>query len=179
LAPFSQLVNGAHESSGSNLGEGDRHIDQNDPDEEQHRAAGIAAQILARDLRNRTALMANRRGEARKIMNRADEDDAESNPDQRRQPAPVLGRKDRPGDRPRRRDRGKVLPEQIKRTGRDKIHSVIQFVRGREPLVVDTKLSRHPCSVKPVGDGQNRNERYRQESQIHGLLVSHHCGGGL
>ena len=168
-----QVLRHADERAGRNLGEGDDHVDQDQPDEDEHRLARAPAHVLARDLGQRAALMTDRRRQARKVMDGADEHDAESDPEEGRHPTPVLRGEDGTGDRARGGDRRKVLAEEIKRARRHVVDAVVELVRRRNPAVVDGELSRHPTAIEPVRKNENRQKRHREKRQTHGAYMYH------
>ena len=64
--------------------------------------------------------MADARDERREVVDRADEDHPERDPEEGRPPAEELAGDDRPGDRARRRDRASA-PEQEEALGRNEV----------------------------------------------------------
>ena len=132
---FAVVAHGA-EGLGGDVGEGGDDVDQAQPDEDQEEPVSGGRQVAAHDLADRGAAVAHRGDQAGKVVDAADEDRAEDDPQQRRQPAEPDAGQDRPDDGPGGGDGREVLSEQQAGRGRDKVLAVVdQDRRGRRGIV--------------------------------------------
>ncbi len=115
--------------------------------------------------------MAHRGGEAREVVDGADQDHAERDPQQAGQPAEGLGGEDRPRDRSGRRDGREVLREQIERPRRHEVDLVVDLDRGSGRAVVELELLRDPAAVDEVGGGEEREEDQREQGEGHRCVI--------
>ena len=105
-------------------------------------------------------------------MNGADEDDTQSDPQNRGKPAELLARQNWSGDRTRRRDRGKVLAQQVKLPGRHKIDSVIDGIGWSGIRGIQTHDAGDDPSVQDVSHGQHRQNNRGKKCDAHQSLRS-------
>src|SRR5688572_21980669 len=98
-------------------------------------------------------------------MDRADENNSQTNPQQAGEPAESLAGEDRSGDWTSRRYCRKVLAEEIERPGGNEINAVVDPMSGSSTRVVKLKLPRNPPSIKAVGSRQQHQKSYRQKRQ--------------
>jgi hypothetical protein len=157
--------------AGRDIGEGHDHVDERDPDEREHRAPRACSEPRASDFSYRARAVANGRRQRGHVVDGPDEHDAESDPQQTREPAESLARENRPRNGSRGRDRGEVLGEKIERSRRHEVHVITQLVGRRDAGVVDRKLPGDPPSVDAIGQRQDDEKNYREQREIHRIGI--------
>jgi hypothetical protein len=157
-----------HERRRGDVGERDDHVDQRQPDEHSDREPRLLTELRADDLGDRLAAMAHRRDQRGEVVHRADQDHAEADPQQRRQPAELLPSHDRTGDRARRRDRRKVLAEQVERTRRDEVDAVVDRDGRRHRVRIQLVLAGDEAAVVAIAQIEQSDNAGREQGQAHG-----------
>jgi hypothetical protein len=97
----------------------------------------------------------------------ADEDDADSDPQDAGQPAELVARQDGPDDGAGGGDRREVLSEQVEGLGRDEVDAVGVGVGRRPGGGVEGLLARDPAPVEPVAEHEGRNDHGGEQGQAH------------
>jgi len=97
--------------------------------------------MCSHDVGNAAGLVPDARYQRRHIVNAADQNAADQNPNQRRNPTEQQPRDDRADDRPRRRDRREVLREQIGRRRRHEVFAVIDLAGRGGGIAVQFELA--------------------------------------
>src|SRR5262245_8728231 len=101
--------------------------------------------------------MPNAGYQRRKIVHSANEHDTDRDPEQRRQPTKHHASDDRTRDRPCRRNRREVLPEQIKPRCRNVIDTVFACDGRCRSRVVEVVLPDEVATVKDVAQRERNN----------------------
>jgi hypothetical protein len=155
------------ERAGGDVDERDDDVDQRQPDERQDRQPGAAPEVDLDHLGDRLGVVAHRGDQRRRVVDRADEDHAEADPQEARQPAELLARQDRSDDRPGGGDRREVLPEEVERPGRHEVDAVGLAVGGGDGAVVERELRGDVATVEPIAEHQRGDHDRGQRRQSH------------
>ena len=125
------------------------------------------AHVLADDLGDRLGPVADRGDQRREVVDAADEDRADENPDQRRQPAEHEPGENRPDDRPGGGDRRKVLRQQAAR--REAARSRCRRAARRRAcgVGIEPQQPREDAAVDPIGDQQHDGRGQDDGEEVH------------
>src|SRR5690606_31755915 len=162
-----ELLAAGDEGARGDVDERDDDVDERDPDEREHRGARGRAEVLSRDLGDRSAAVSHRSDQAREVVDGADQHDAEADPEEAGQPPEGLAGEDRSDDRSGRGDRREVLREEVERSRRYEIDAVgTRLGRGRA-RIVEEKMPRDEGAVELVARDEQDGERDRESGERH------------
>ena len=121
--------------------------------------------MLANHFGDRAGLVPDRRDEGCHIVDAANEDRPDQNPQQRGQPAEQIAGNDWTDDRASGRNGRKMLAEEQIRFGRDKIDIVPQRGRWDRPRIVQLQPAGQNRSVREIrrADTSRRNQHHDQQ----------------
>ena len=123
------------EHGADDVGEGRHDEDQQEEDDPVERLSrALRDEVRGHEL-HRLGVVADRGHERQVVVDGADEDVSEPDPEKPREPAPDHGH-GRPDQRPRAGDGREVVTEEDRLVGRDVVHAVVEALRGRRVLVV-------------------------------------------
>ena len=100
--------------------------------------------------------MTNGREQSAEVMNAAEEDAADDDPEQNRKPAESC-RLDRAVDRACAGDGGEVVTHQDRSFRRNVVNAILKFVCGRLARRIDSPLLGEPAAVADVTDDEQRD----------------------
>ena len=145
----------------------DRERDDDDEEDRDHRDdAAQRADLVARDLRERTAAAPEGSAEDDEVLHGTGEADAEHEPQEAGEPA-ELGREDRPDERPGARDRGEVMSPEDPAVRGMKILAVAARVRRRgAPVVQADHATREKSAVEAVEDRVDAERAEEQPERV-------------
>ena len=140
--------------------------DQGQVREDEEQALGLLADAGLDNGADGLAVIADRGKQRAVVMHTTEEDAADEDPQQHRDPAENSGL-DRAVDRAGARDGGEVVAHQDRGLCRAVVHAVFQLVsRGRAGRV-DAPLFGQPSAVENVAQGENDNANNQNYSSIH------------
>ena len=146
----------ANKGAGHDGGEGGHHQDQGQIREDQEQLLGAVADVHSDNLTDGLALVADRSEQSAVVMDSAEEDTADQDPQHHGHPAKDSGL-DGTVDGAGAGDGGKVVTHQNRSLGGDVVHTVLQFVGRGDLGVVNTPLLGKPSAVEHVAYDQNDN----------------------
>ena len=158
------------ESLRGDVGERDDDVDEGEPHEDEEEDLRGARHVLLHDLADRGRLVPHRRDEAREIVHAPDEDRAEEDPEERRQPAEPYSGENRPDDRARRGDRREMLAEEERRLRGDVVDAVLHLAGRGRPRIVEPEPARHDAAVREISRGED-DDRYENDDRDHGQAL--------
>ena len=165
-AVFEHLL--AHEGTRHDIGEGDDDIDQGDPDENQKEQIGAARHVHANHLGNAPGPVTHGGHEGRDVVDAADKDAADENPDERGQPAKHDARENRSHDGARRRDGGEMLAHEELWLDGLVVHIVAHGDGRHFGRVVEAEQPRQQIAVDAIGHGEDDGGENNDEKEVHG-----------
>ena len=140
--------------------------DQGQVREDEEQALGLLADAGLNNGADGLTVIANGCKQCAVVMHTAEEDAADEDPQQHRDPAEHSGL-DRAVDRAGARDGGEVMSHQDRGLCGAVVHAVFQLVsRGRAGRV-DAPLLGQPSAVENVAQGENDNANNQNYSSIH------------
>ena len=140
--------------------------DQGQVREDEEQALGLLADAGLDNGADGLAVIADRGKQRAVVMHTTEEDAADENPQQHRNPAENSGL-DRAVDRAGTRDGGEVVTHQNRGLCRAVVHAVFQLVSRRRAGRVDAPLFGQPSAVENVAQGENDNANNQNYSSIH------------
>jgi len=149
------------EGGGGEVGEDREDVNQSQPDKGEKKLVGERAHLLAGDFGDRARLVADRGDQGGIIVNPADKDRAEDDPEQRRQPAESDGGDDRADDRSRSRDGGEMVTQQHRLGSWHAVNAVKIGVARSRGRVVNRELPVQKGAV--VAPGQQKQQHSGEE----------------
>ena len=156
------------ESLGGDDGEDGNNQGQGEPQKQGQNGLGSSAQDPARDVGERAAAVSNRRHERCVVVNGAEENAAERDPENGAEPTEIHDGEKRPEDRSGAGDRGKVMTEEKHLLGRGIIDVVAVFAgRGGPTRIGPDDLFFDECAVYPVSDKKPGQEKSCNEQRVH------------
>ena len=160
---------GGLEGVGHDGGKGSHHQDQGQVCEDDEQLLGPGADGVADDLADGFALMANGGEQGAEIMDAAEEDAADQDPQHNGNPAEHSGL-DGAVDGACAGDRGKVMAHQNGSLGGTVVLTVLQLMGRGDAGVIHAPLLGQPAAVENISYDQHGNANDQEQSSIHKLL---------
>ncbi len=148
------VVVNALEGAGHDGGEGSHHQHQGQVREHDEQLFGPLADVGGHHLAQGLALVADRGKQSAVVMDSAEENAANQNPEDNGNPA-EHGRLNRAVDGAGAGDGGKMVSHQDGGFGRDVVHAILQLMSWSDVLVVHAPLLGQPAAVEHVARDQN------------------------
>ena len=151
------LLKGGAEGAGHDGGEGRHHQDQRQVGEDQKQHLGPLAHVGGDDLADGLAVVADGGKQGAEVMDAAEEDAADENPQRAGQPAEPGGA-DGAGDGAGARDGREVVAHQDGGLGGDIVNAVLQGMGGGGLVIfADAPLLAQPAAIEDIAADQHSN----------------------
>ena len=160
---------GSLEGVGHDGGEGRHHQDQGQIGEDDEQLLSLGADSVADDLADGLTLMADGGEQRTEVMDAAEEDTADQDPQHHRDPAKHSGL-DGAVDGAGAGDGGKVMAHQYGSLGRAVILTVLHGMSRRRTGVVHAPLLGQPTAVENIAYDQDGTANDQEQSSIHKAL---------
>jgi hypothetical protein len=142
------------ERAGRDVGEGDDHVNEADPDEEEEGNIGRAGHVLADDFGDAAGAVADRGEKAAGVVDAADEDRAEDDPEERGEPPEREAGENRAHDGSGGGDRGEVPAEDHGGGGGDIVIAIFHLDGRRRARGIEAEPVGDEPTVGEIGDDQ-------------------------
>ena len=147
----------------SDVGKGDDHVDQRQPDEGEEEYLAEGRHVAAGEFAHGRSLVADAGGEAGHVMHTAHHDGSHHNPHQRGQPAKPQPRQHWPHYGPGRGNGREMLAEQQGRFRGDKVLTVVDLLRGGYSGIIEPQLPRQVAAIDHIGNAKEHSRaQYHQ-----------------